>query len=207
MCKKTTKRYSLRRTIPTKSSIFLRLWKNFWHYPVNHPARTIKSILDRIDLYEAGGASKYHPGMLLKDFIYGYMEIVFLPVSCKRRSVRTSLLCGRRGCSVPTTIPPIGSGLKGWRHDLGYFFTGSPAIAPRRPSWDQRSVHRRIKDGSQWNRYTFVWTKAIMISKKRISQQLKELWEFADSVAREEQGNPKQDVTNYEIRMTRLKSC
>src|ERR1700761_7689260 len=36
------------------------------------------------------------------------------------------------------------------------------------------------------NRYTFVWGKAIKTSKERISQQLDELWKYAQSVAASE---------------------
>jgi hypothetical protein len=36
------------------------------------------------------------------------------------------------------------------------------------------------------NRYTFVWGKAIKVSRERIKKQLKELWSYAEQVAREE---------------------
>jgi len=43
----------------------------------NHPARSLNTIIDRLDLdpllnqYEGGGASSYHPRMLLKVLVYG----------------------------------------------------------------------------------------------------------------------------------------
>jgi transposase len=46
---------------------------------VHHPARTVNSVIDRIDLssitrlYSPNGASSYHPRMLLKILIYGYL--------------------------------------------------------------------------------------------------------------------------------------
>lgn len=36
------------------------------------------------------------------------------------------------------------------------------------------------------NRYTFVWGKAIKTSRARIAKQLEELWNYAESIAREE---------------------
>ncbi|WP_235010139.1 transposase, partial [Algoriphagus boritolerans] len=48
--------------------------------PVHHPARTVNSVIDQIDLssitrlYSPNGASSYHPRMLLKILIYGYLE-------------------------------------------------------------------------------------------------------------------------------------
>ncbi len=37
------------------------------------------------------------------------------------------------------------------------------------------------------NRYTFVWGKAIKKSIERIKQQLKELWEYSQKIASEEE--------------------
>ena len=39
------------------------------------------------------------------------------------------------------------------------------------------------------NRYTFVWGKSIKKSKQRIAQQLEELWDYAQSIAKEELKN------------------
>ena len=36
------------------------------------------------------------------------------------------------------------------------------------------------------NRYTFVWGKSIETNKSKIKKQLQELWEYAESVAKEE---------------------
>ncbi len=46
------------------------------------------------------------------------------------------------------------------------------------------------------NRYTFVWGKAIKKNKERISKQLKELWEYAGSVASAELGSQEPDFVN-----------
>ena len=39
------------------------------------------------------------------------------------------------------------------------------------------------------NRYTFVWGRAIKKNKARISEQLEDLWSYAESVAKEELQN------------------
>jgi transposase len=45
----------------------------------NHPVRTVSDVIDRLDLsglmssYKAGGTSSYHPRMLLKVLVYGYL--------------------------------------------------------------------------------------------------------------------------------------
>ena len=47
---------------------------------INHPARTVNSVIDSIDLsellkaYKGGGTSNYHPRMLLKVLVYSYLS-------------------------------------------------------------------------------------------------------------------------------------
>ena len=46
----------------------------------SHPVRLVHNIIDRLDLdlllrkYKGGGASSYHPRMLLKVLVYGYQD-------------------------------------------------------------------------------------------------------------------------------------
>ena len=50
---------------------------------INHPVRVIDDILSRIDIqplfrqYKTGGASNYHPGMLLKVLVYAYINNIY----------------------------------------------------------------------------------------------------------------------------------
>lgn len=50
-----------------------------------------------------------------------------------------------------------------------------------------------IKIEANANRYTFVWGRSISKSKERIKKQLDELWNYAESVAREEFENNEPD--------------
>ena len=49
----------------------------------NHPVRTVKKVLDRIDIdvlmesYKGGGTSSYHPRMLLKLMVYAYFSNIY----------------------------------------------------------------------------------------------------------------------------------
>src|SRR5689334_8559172 len=51
--------------------------------PVNHPVRVVNEIIERIDItelertYKGGGASSYHPRMLLKVIIYAYLRNIY----------------------------------------------------------------------------------------------------------------------------------
>jgi transposase len=51
--------------------------------PKDHPVRVVSDIVDQLDLdaliikYKGGGCSSYHPRMLLKVLIYGYLVNIF----------------------------------------------------------------------------------------------------------------------------------
>src|ERR1700743_3807242 len=49
----------------------------------NHPVRLVSDILDKVDIsklvseYKPGGASSYHPRMLLKILVYSYINNIY----------------------------------------------------------------------------------------------------------------------------------
>src|SRR5438874_1600203 len=49
----------------------------------DHPVRTINTILDSLDItllkkaYKSGGVSAYHPRMMLKVLVYGYISNIY----------------------------------------------------------------------------------------------------------------------------------
>lgn len=50
---------------------------------MEHPVRVVSHVIDRIDLepllrkYKGGGSSGYHPRMLLKVLVYGYLNNIY----------------------------------------------------------------------------------------------------------------------------------
>ncbi|RZS98010.1 transposase-like protein DUF772 [Cecembia calidifontis] len=51
--------------------------------PLEHPARTVSAVIDRINIhliighYSRIGASSYHPRMLLKVLLFGYLRNIY----------------------------------------------------------------------------------------------------------------------------------
>src|SRR5947209_20235454 len=51
--------------------------------PKNHPVRVVNEVVDRLDIsglertYKGGGASSYHPRMLLKVVLYAYLRNMY----------------------------------------------------------------------------------------------------------------------------------
>src|SRR4051794_8560417 len=50
---------------------------------VNHPVRVVNEVLEKVDIalllrqYKPGGTSSYHPRMLLKVLVYGYINNIY----------------------------------------------------------------------------------------------------------------------------------
>ena len=48
-----------------------------------HPVRLVNAVIDKINIevlerkYRGGGSSSYHPGMLLKVLVYGYLTNIY----------------------------------------------------------------------------------------------------------------------------------
>jgi transposase len=61
--------------------------------PEKHPVRVVNEIIERIDIselergYKCGGTSSYHPRILLKVIVYGYLRNVY-----SSRKIEQSLL-------------------------------------------------------------------------------------------------------------------
>ncbi len=51
--------------------------------PSNHPVRVVNKVIDQLDIqplinkYKAGGASSFHPSMLLKVLVYAYINNIY----------------------------------------------------------------------------------------------------------------------------------
>lgn len=171
--------------------------------PINHPSRTINAVIDRIDLstvysrYSETGASSYHPRMLLKILVYGYLENCFSSRKLEKAIRENIMFMWLAGMQQPDhhTINRFRS--ERLKEVIGDIFAQVVLLLHEEGLLDIREVYTDgTKIEANANRYTFVWGKAIKNNKERISKQLKELWEYAGSVAEEELGNEEPDFVN-----------
>lgn len=162
----------------------------------NHPVRVVSEVIDRIDIdiiikkYKGGGTSSYHPRMLLKVLVYGYLNNIY---SSRRMeaSVKENIhFMWLAGMTQPDhhTINRFRS--ERLRNILKEVFA---QIVLLLVDSGHVSLQEIYTDGSKIesvaNRYSFVWGKAIKTSRERIKQQLKELWSYTQKVAAEEKGD------------------
>jgi transposase len=159
----------------------------------SHPVRVVNDILDKIDItelvrqYKPGGASSYHPRMLLKILVYGYINNVY-----SSRKIEEA---------VGQTIPYMWlAGMQKPDHNTINRFRGQRLQKTLQPIFTQvvlllceeglLNIRELYTDGTKIeanaNRYTFVWGRAMKTSRERIKEQLNELWQYARSVAASE---------------------
>ena len=161
--------------------------------PANHPVRIVNQIIDQISIeplvkeYKGGGASSYHPRMMLKILVYGYVNNIYssrqLEASLKD-SISFMWLSGMsqpdhntinrfRSNRLKTVLKTIFGKVVGLLMQAGHL-----------------SLKEVFTDGtkieSRANRYTFVWGNGIKTTKARMEAQLEELWAYAEQLAAEE---------------------
>jgi transposase len=159
----------------------------------NHPVRTVSAVIDRLDLsclikrYKPGGTSVYHPRMLLKVLVYGYLCNIY-----SSRKLEEALKQNVHFMWLSAMSRPDHNTLNRFRSErlkdeIKQIFS---QVVKLLASEGHVSLQTAFVDGTKIearaNRYTFVWGRAIKRSKERIEQQLEELWNYTQEVAKEE---------------------
>jgi len=162
-----------------------------------HPVRTINDILDSIDItllikaYKGGGSSAYHPRMLLKLLVYGYISNIYSSRRLEEAAKTNIHFLWLTGSEMPD-------------HHTINRFRGERLAGALRPIFTQvvtllceeglLSIKELFIDGtkieSAAGRYTFVWGKSVATNREKIKKQIDELWAYARKVAAEELEGP-----------------
>lgn len=164
--------------------------------PEKHPVRIINQVIDALDIeplldkYKGGGTSSYHPRMLLKALIYAYVTNTYssrkIEEAC-RFQIPFLWLTGAQTPDHNTINRFRSQRLQGVLREV---FTQVVYMLAEEGLLSLKEVYT---DGTKMeanaNRYTFVWGNAIKTNKEKMAAQLKELWQYAQSVAKEELGD------------------
>lgn len=160
---------------------------------VNHPVRVVDEVLSKIDIqplvrqYKTGGASSYHPGMLLKVLVYAYINNIYSSRKIEEALQQNIHFMWLSGMSTPD-------------HNTINRFRGDRLKEPLKKIFTQvvqllaaeglLSLKELYTDGTKIeanaNRYTFVWGNAIKTNKEKMKLQLEDLWKYAQGVAASE---------------------
>jgi transposase len=162
--------------------------------PQGHPARVVQQVIDQVDTkpinrkYKGGGASSYHPRLLLKVLVYGYLTNVYSSRKLEeqvKQNVHFMWLCGMAKPDHNTINRFRNEKLSGILKEI---FSQIVLLLAEQGivSLKEAVFTDGTKIESVANKYTFVWGKSIKNNKEKIKTQLDELWKYAQGVAAEE---------------------
>ncbi len=159
----------------------------------NHPVRVVNEVIERIDIkpllarYKPGGTSVYHPKMLLKVLVYGYLSNIF-----SSRKIEAAIKENVHFMWLTAMSRPDHNTIARFRSERlkGVLRMIFGQIVEMLMAEGILSIKDVYTDGTKIeanaNRYSFVWAKSIRNNKERIARQLDELWNYTQKVAEEE---------------------
>ena len=159
----------------------------------NHPVRIVNEIIDQVNIepllknYKPGGTSTYHPRMMLKVLVYGYLSNIY-----SSRKMEAALKENIHFMWLAAMSQPDHNTLNRFRSERlkGVIKEVFAQVVRMLTESGHISLKEVYTDGTKIeanaNRYTFVWGNAIKNSKERIEKQLEELWNYAEQINKEE---------------------
>lgn len=159
----------------------------------NHPVRIVGEIIDKInadslfDQYKGGGTSSYHPRMLLKILVYSYLCNIYSSRKIENALKENIHFMWLSGMNRPdhNTINRFRS--ERLKDVLKEIFSQVVLLLAESGHLSLKEVYvDGTKIESRANKYTFVWGNAIKTNRAKMLVQLKELWDYAQSIAIEE---------------------
>lgn len=159
----------------------------------NHPVRVIDSIIEKINIdvliknYAGGGASSYHPRMMLKLLVYSYLQNIYssrkIEEMC-RESVPFMWLTGNQAPDHNSICRFRSSRLKGIIKNI---FVIVVKMLYEQGVLDISDVYL---DGTKLeanaNKYSFVWRKSIINRKAKMLHELEQIWKYVESMTASE---------------------
>ena len=152
------------------------------------PVRLVNGLIDQLDLtsfrklYKGYGRSPFHPRMMLKAVIYGYMNNVYSCRKIEERLKRDVHFIWLAGYEQPdfATINRFRNRVK---KEINAVFTQVVLLLAERGfvSLDVEYIDG-TKIESKANRYTFVWRKTVEKNRARLLEKIRVLLEQIDEV-------------------------
>ena len=165
--------------------------------PLSHPVRVVNEVIESVNLeileraYKGGGTSSYHPKMLLKILVYGYVSNVYSSrklEAATKENIHFMWLAGMQQPDHNTINTFRGKRLQ---EALKNIFTQVVELLVAEGALSIKDIYA---DGTKIeacaNCYTFVWGNAIKTNKEKMKKQLEQLWQYTQKVAAEELDEP-----------------
>ncbi|MDQ3102117.1 MAG: IS1182 family transposase, partial [Bacteroidota bacterium] len=158
-----------------------------------HAVRVVCSVIDKIDIdplmetFKGGGTSSYHPRMLLKVLVYGYLNNIY-----SSRKIEAAIKENIHFMWLAAMKRPDHHTINRFRSErlknhIKEVFTQVVLLLMEAGHVDLKAVYTDgTKIEANANKYTFVWARSIGTNKKKMKTQLEELWNYTQKVAAEE---------------------
>ena len=162
--------------------------------PPDHLVRMVSGTIDEMGIQRlleqhriGGGASRYHPVMMTKLFVYGYMTKVCssrMLAKAARENVMFMWLAGGQKPDFRTLNDFRGKLLKGVMEEI--FVTAVKMLAAKGYIKLDKYFVDGTKIESASGRYTFVWKKAVEKNDKKLDEKLRAYVRLAEKAWEEE---------------------
>jgi len=162
--------------------------------PPNHLVRVVSRTIDEMDLEpllktyaKGGGASRFHPIMMFKVFVYGYMTRVFssrMLAKALRENVMFMWLSGGQTPDFRTLNTFRSSKLKDAMDEV--FMATVKLLAAKGYVKLENYFVDGTKIESAANKYSFVWKRGIDTNERKLDEKLRAFISEVERVARDE---------------------
>lgn len=155
--------------------------------PAIHPVRIVNEIVDKLNIsdilseYKGGGTSAYHPRMLLKILIYGYLNNIYSSRKIAQQlteNIPFMWLSGRQTPDFRTINDFRSKRLKGRINEL------FSSVVRLMQEEGFVSLTTQYIDGTKLeaasNRYTFVWRKSVEKYKPRLEENIRNVFDLIE---------------------------
>lgn len=174
------------------------------------PVRLVNAVVDSLDmgriyaLYYDRGASPYHPRMMLKVIIYGYMNNIYSCRKMENALKRDVHFIWLAGYDQPDhkTINNFRNRVKG---EIDNVFTQLVLILAERGliSLDVEYIDG-TKIESKANKYTFVWKKTVVKNRAKLQQKIRALLSQIDDAIAQENTSQDESVEFTPAQLTEI---
>lgn len=178
--------------------------------PEDHPARLINKIIDNLNIdflyqqYTGEGAPAYAPKIMLKILFFAYMQNIY-----SSRKIEAAVKENVNFMWLAAMQKPDHNTINSFRGKrlqpvLKRIFSEIVILLNQE---GQLTIKDIYTDGTKMeanaNKYTFVWAKAVTGRKEKMLERINSLWDYAESVTRQEilENRPKttEDLTPEKV--------
>jgi transposase len=165
--------------------------------PEKHPVRVIDQVVDSLNIqpllkaYSKEGNPGYHPKMLLKVMLYGYMTNIY-----SSRKIELALRENINFMWLSSMTIVDHNTINRFRSDklkdsFKEIFKQVVLMLANEGLITLKNIYTDgTKIEAQASRYTFVWGNSIKTNKVKMLTQLEELWKYAQSIDNDDEPNP-----------------